>query len=132
MNSRTDADEVISPKISLLLFDSNELLGQLRAEILKLEGYRVEIAHNFATLLSLTRLGFDAVLLSAGNSHDVTLLNDRCEAIRKTRPEQRIMVVASPFTQLDPNGCPAIVLDSAPQSMVDGINCVLEMNKVSQ
>jgi ActR/RegA family two-component response regulator len=109
--------------VTLLVLDPDELLLNLRAEVLRSRGYQVDTVREVGdALLKLNGEHYAAVLVSGMSDKEVA---ESCERMRISRPEQLVIVVATPVSYFPPGSCPDHVIEGGPYALLEGINAAL-------
>lgn len=111
--------------LRLLIVGRDPLLRKLRAEILKLRGYAVFPATDYADALSRCKPGaYDAVLVSGEESEQEAL--DFCEEVRGLNPNQIVIVIARPHVYIPGDSCPDDVIENGhPSELLASLEAAL-------
>lgn len=109
----------------LLLVGRDALLRKLRAEVLKRCGYSVFPATDHEDAITRCKPGaYDAVLVSGEEDEHEAL--EFCEEVRRTNPEQVVIVIARPNVYIPGDSCPDDVVENGrPTELIESVKAAL-------
>jgi CheY-like chemotaxis protein len=107
----------------VLLVDPDPVSRKLRSRLLNENGYAVFPARNSEDAISRVKPGaYDAVLIAG----DEPKALEFCEAVRRSHPEQVVIIIADPWAYIPQQSCPDEVLrGGGPEGILRTVNSVL-------
>ena len=111
----------------LLLVDGNATVQHLRALMLRIKGYEVDIAADLqAAHAAIALRRYDLIIIDIGYFAQPGL--DFCEEVKKKRPGQKVLMQTDPHVYLGRESCPdrVVAKHDGPQTFMYEVEQMLQ------